>query len=140
MNQTKKIESEKLLYKLILQFSIYTRGSSSLLDPHLLNICKNIKQGISYHKLNPDLLILSKTLAHISRPENQADNAPHSPDKTQQQYFIIQLNKLLDETEIPLKFQNQCALLKKRSKGDLDEKAYKKVVDSVLSLILNIKD
>ena len=140
MNQTKKIESEKLLYKLILQFSIYTRGSSSLLDPHLLNICKNIKQGISYHQLNPNLLALSKTLAHISRPENQADNAPHSPDKTQQQYFIIQLNKLLDETEIPLKFQNQCALLKKRSKGDLDEKAYKKVVDSVLSLILNIKD
>jgi len=140
MNQHKPFESERLLYKLILQFSIYTRGSNTLLDPHLLNISKNLKQGINYQQLNPDLQALSKTLAHISRSENKVADAPHLSGLSQQKYFISRLNKLLVETDIPLKFQNQCALLKQRSKGNLDETAYKKVVDSALSLLLNIKD
>jgi len=140
MNPSHKNESDKLLYKLILQFSIYSRGSSPLLDPHLLNICKSIKQGINYHKLTPDLQALSKTLAHISLPENKADDVPHLSDQEQQKYFICRLNKLLNETNIPLKFQNQCAILKQRSKGDLNNNAYKKVIDSALSLLLNIKD
>lgn len=140
MNQQNKIESERLLYKLILQFAIYTRGSNSLLDPHLLNISQNLKQGINFQRLSPDLQALSKTLAHISRSENKVDDALHLSSQEQQKYFISRLNKLLIETNIPLKFQNQCAVLKQRSKGDLNEVAYKKVVDSALSLLLNIKD
>ena len=135
MNPNHKNESDKLLYKLILQFSIYSRGSNTLLDPHLLNICKNIKQGINYHKLTPDLQALSKTLAHISHPQNKADDTPHLSEQEQQKYFINRLNKLLNETNIPLKFQNQCAILKQRSKGDLNDNAYKKVIDSALSLL-----
>ena len=140
MNKNTKIESERLLYKLILQFAIYTRGSNSLLDPHLLTLSKNLKQGINYHSLSPDLQALSKTLAHISQAENNAQNTPSLDEKTQQKYFINRLNKLLVETDVPLKFQNQCARLKQRSKADLDDSAYKQVIDSALSLLLNIKD
>ena len=142
MNSNNKIESERLLYKLIFQLAIHSRGSNPLLDPHLLNISKKLKQGASYSEFNPDLQKLSKTLAKISHPENKVDDesSPLQLDQTQQKYFINRLNKLLVETDIPLKFQNQCAQLKQRSKGDLNEKSYKQIVDSALSLLLNIKE
>lgn len=141
MKSSDNIVSEKLLYKVILQLAIYTRGSNPLLEPHLLNISKNLKLGASYPELNPELLALSKTLTYISRPENKVDNAPPLElDQTQQKYFINRLNTLLVETDIPLKFQNQCAQLKQRSKGELNEESYKQIVDSALSLLLNIKE
>ena len=141
MKSSDNIVSEKLLYKVILQLAIYTRGSNPLLEPHLLNISKNLKLGASYPELSPELLALSKTLTYISRPENKVDNAPPLElDQTQQKYFINRLNTLLVETDIPLKFQNQCAQLKQRSKGELNEESYKQIVDSALSLLLNIKE
>ena len=139
MKSNNIIESERLLYKLLLQFAVYTHGSNSSLDPHLLKISNDLKEGISYHELSPELLALSKTLAQISLPES-GDNKPRFSDQSQQKYFINRLNKLLAESNIPLKFQKQCILLKQRSKGDLNEKSYKKIVDSALSLLLDIKD
>ncbi len=139
MNSNNQIESEKLLYKLILQFAIYTHGSNSSLDPHLLNLSKDLKQGVSFHELSPELLALSKTLAYISPPEKKDDDAPHHSDQTQQKYFIGQLNKLLVKTNIPLKFHNQYTQFKRRSKGELkNDNTYKKVVDLALSLLLNV--
>jgi diguanylate cyclase len=140
MNSNNQIESEKLLYKLILQFANYTHGSNSLLDPQLLNISNNLKQGASFHELGYELKALSKMLTYISPFENKVFDVANPSDQAQQKYFISRLNKLLVESNIPLKFQSQCTLLKQRSKGDLNGKAYKKVVDLALSLLLNIKN
>ncbi len=59
-NQT-QTDLEKLLYKLILQFSIFTRGSHKQLDLFFLNLSQKLKQGINFHKLTPELKELSKT-------------------------------------------------------------------------------
>ncbi|MFW5443133.1 MAG: GGDEF domain-containing protein [Methylococcaceae bacterium] len=138
MNSNNSTNTEKLLYKLILQFAIYIRGSNNELDPHLLNITRNLKQGTDYHKLNPELLKLSKTLAQI--PQTAAITALNqSSNLSLQKHFIKRLSALFVETDIPLKLQKQYALLKQKSKANLDEQAYTQLVDSALSLILNIK-
>ena len=144
MNSISQSDSEKLLYKLILQFAFYTQGSNEQLDPHLINISKNLKQGASHLQLHPELFALSKTLTHIANNERLQNTAPlpadQNRDKDQKKYFITRLNTLLSESEIPPKFQGQCALLKKRIQGELDDSTYKKIIDSSLSLLVNIKN
>ncbi len=137
---SKQVKIEKLLYKLILQFAVYTRGSNEQLDPHLLNITTNVKQGADYHLLTPQLLDLSKTLAHISRTDIPSIETNNSSGQEHNQYFINRLTELFVESEVPLKFQRQYTLLKQRSKRQLDDKAYTAIVDSALSLLLNIKN
>jgi len=137
---SKQVNIEKLLYKLILQFAVYTRGSNKQLDPHLLNITTNVKQGTDYQLLSPQLLDLSKTLVHISRADTPSIETSHPSDQEHQQYFINRLTEIFEESEIPLKFQRQYTLLKQRSKRQLDDKAYTKIVDLALSLLLNIKN
>lgn len=139
MNSNTQLDAEKLLYKLILQFAIYTQGTNNLLDPHLSSISHSLKQGINYQELNPELLSLSKTLAHISLSDNLIDDSDSS-DKTQQKYFLDRLYKLLHETDVPSKFKSQCEVLKQKTKSDLDDKTYKKVIDSAVSLLLKIKE
>ena len=138
MNSAPRLESEKLLYKLILQFAIYSQGTNSKLDPHLVNISKSLKKGANYLQLNSELIALSKTLAHISRAESTVE-ITDDEQKSRQQYFINRLNILLAESDIPFKFHNQCAALRQKSKKDLDEQTYKKVIDSAISLLVNIK-
>lgn len=141
MNSKPKVDSEKLLYKLILQFAIFTRGSNILLEPHLNILNQSLKAGASYQDLTPELLSLSKTLAHLSHVSRESKDKIESSDTyTQQQYFIKQINKLLLESNIPPKFQNQCALIRKKINSNLDEIKFRKVMDSALSLLLVIKE
>ena len=133
--------SDKLLYKLILQFAIYNQGTSKQLDPHLVSLTQSLKKGINYHELKPELISLSKTLLHISSTATPTESESElSTDSFQEQYFIARLNKLLENTNPPLKYQNQCAILQQRSKAQLDDNSYKKVVDSAMSLLVNIKN
>ncbi len=143
MNSNKQLDSEKLLYKLIFQFSIYVNGTNKSLDPYLLSISNKIKLGSNYHQLIPELNSLSDALANISSPQkNPGDETiqPSVDPELQQKYFINKLNKLLTATDIPLKFQHQCTQLIKKSKGNLDLNTYKSIVNSSVSILLNIKD
>lgn len=139
MNVKTQLDSEKLLYKLILQFAIYTQGTNKFLDPHLTSISHSLKKGINYHKLNPELVSLSKTLAQISLAASPVKDNVNSSDHSQQ-YFLNRLNQILEETDVPQKFKSQCMLLKQKTKGQLDEVAFKKVIDSAMSLLLNIRE
>lgn len=143
MNTKRQLDSEKLLFKLILQFSIYTRGSNKLLDPHLINISKEIKQGKNFLDLSGELASLSKTLMHISNAtvEEKIEISHKAPTElNQRKYFVAQLERLLVETEIPLKFQKQCQALKSRFKNSLDDQAYKQIIDSTISMLVKIKN
>jgi diguanylate cyclase len=141
MNTQNNSDIEKLLYKLVFQFSIYALGSNKQLDPQLVNINKSLKQGLSYHRLTPEFIALSKTLAHISKQENQSEHATPSSSTQYQRYLIDRLNKLLAETDIPFKFQKQYKLLRLKSEiKPLTEQEYKKVIDLALSLLFSIKD
>jgi diguanylate cyclase len=140
MNSVNQDSSDKLLYKLVLQFAIYCQGMSKQLDPHLASITESLKKGINCLDLKQDLNALSKTLLHLSTSESHEENEPNPASDLSQQYFINRLNKLLSDTEAPLKFQNQCAILQQRSKVTLDDQSYKKVVDSAMSLLINIKN
>lgn len=60
-NQTS--DFEKLLYKIIVQFSLFNHGLNEQLDPHLELIRKLLKSGFDQKKMQPALLKLSTTLA-----------------------------------------------------------------------------
>jgi len=134
------MDNEKLLYKLILQFAFYTQGSNSRLDPHLVNISKSLKRGLDYHQLTPELISLSKTLAQIPIAENQIVENNNLSTQQQQKYFLSKITDLLNNTNIPIKFQDQCSQLKQQCKAELDELTFRKIIDSGLSLLLEIKD
>jgi len=131
---------EKLLYKLILQFAIYTRGSDKLLDPHLINISKHLKQGLSYQQLTPELLALSQSLIQISAPNSSNLELVSTPTLQLKKELIEQLSSLLAETNIPLKFKSKYSLFKQKGKSTLNDDSAKKVIDLALSLIIDIKD
>jgi len=139
MNTNKKINTEKLFYKLILQFSTFTGGTNSLLDPHLKKITQLLKDNEKNQKLYPELIELSNTLAYISKSGTLVNDTIDSESHLQQKYFITRLEKLLDETDIPFEFQKQFDDLKQQSKAKLDSKEYKQLVDSALSLLHDIK-
>ncbi len=141
MNTNNPTDLEKLLYKLIIQFAVYTLGTDKQLDPHLLGISQSFKQGVSYQDLTPELLALSKTLNHISLPENRVKNKETPSSKLQlQKEFIARLISLLAETNIPLNLKNQYALIKQKSRAKLNEEDSNKLIDLTLSLIIAIKD
>lgn len=141
MKSDNQIDSEKLLYKLILQFSIFTCGLNKKLDPYLLKISKSLKQGKSFQELSSDLQAISNTLTHLSISASQPSNDKNStPILLLLKEFIDRLNKLLAETDIPLKFKRKYDLLTQKSKKDLDEKDCKKVIDLALALLIDIKD
>ncbi len=134
------MDNEKLLYKLILQFAFYTQGTSHLLDPHLVNISKNLKQGLDYNQLTPELIALSKTLTHLSTINDKSTDSNDDSGETLKKYFISKINELLNNTNVPIKFQSQCSLLKQRCRDGLEDLAFREIIDSALSLLLEIKN
>jgi diguanylate cyclase len=140
MNSNPQPDLEKLLLKLTLQFAIYSKGSSEMLDPHLLNIMQLLKKGVNYQKLIPELVALSKTLVHVTQSEEPLSAKEESDNQFQQTYFITRLNKLLDETEIPFEFDTQCKQLKNKTKSAINEQSYKEIVDLAMALLIKIKN
>ncbi len=141
MNTQNKNQIEKLLYKLIFQFSIHALGSNKLLDPQLIHLNKNLKQGVDQHQLTPEFVELSKTLANISKkgPSSESDTSVF-PSQFQEN-LIDQLNQLLTETNIPTKFQKKFKLLQQRSQiKHSDEESFNKTIDLALSLLFGVKD
>jgi len=136
-----QIDSEKLFYKLILQFSIFSSGLNKRLDPHLLNISKSLKQGVNFQNLTPELRAISNTLAQIQPPVNQINNVNASTTNLLTlKEFVNRLILLLAETEIPLKFRRQQALIAQKSNTELNEKDANKVIDLALALLIDIKN
>jgi len=141
MNTQNNSDIDKLLYKLVFQFSIYALGSNTQLDPLLVKINKSLKQGLNYHRLTPEFIALSKALAYISKQEKPSEDNISPASIEYQKYLIDRLNKLLAETDIPFKFQRQYKLLKQKSLiKQPDEEDTKKAIDLALSLLFNIKD
>ncbi len=65
---------EKLLFKIIIQFSVYTRGLDKRLDPYLDRIREQLKSGYSPKKIQPELNALSSNLATLGNAEkNQSE-------------------------------------------------------------------
>ena len=137
MNSYQTTDSDKFLYKLIIQFALFSRGANDQLDPHIDNIMQRFKQGIKYQELMPDLMTLSKTLLHVSKTGTDKKVEPRS--ELQYAYFISHLNKLLDETDIPFEFKAQCKKLKRKASGQINDETYKEIVDAATSLLINIK-
>ncbi len=135
------LEHEKLLYKLVIQFLIYCQGSHKLLEPHLLQIGKRLKSGANLNDLTPELMAISKTLLHISKqPKPETPNGVDDAHNEADDYVIQRIDELLTHTDVPLRFEQQKILLKQRVKNDHDGQSYKKVIDSAIALLLNIKD
>jgi diguanylate cyclase len=135
------LDNEKFLYKLVIQLLIFCQGSHKLLEPHLLAIGAKLRSGANSQELLSELQAVSKTLLHISKQAKQdvsagEDDGPAS----QHNYLLERLDELLSDAEVPLRFQQQTSLLKQRVRANLSEDSYKKVIDSAITLLLNIKD
>lgn len=141
MSMSPSIDNEKLLYKLVIQFLIFCQGSHRLLEPHLAQIGKRLKTGATMNDLLPELHAISKTLLHISKQAKE-DVAEHSEagSSGQHQYIIQRLDELLAEIDVPQPFHQQKILLSQRVKGDLSDESYKGVIDSTITLLLNIRN
>lgn len=132
-------EIEKLLYKLVFQFSIYTLGSNELLEPYLISINKSLKQGLNHKLLTPELIELSKMLTSISR-QLPSENILSTVNQ-QQVHVVEQLNELLSKTNIPAKYQKQYRLLQQKIKAKhTDDGSLRKIIDQTISLLFGIKD
>lgn len=134
-------DSEKFLYKLVIQLLIFSQGSHKLLEPHLLSIGTKLRGGANLQDLIYELQAVSKTLLHISKQSKQNVETPENDNGAlQSDYVMGRLEELLAEAEVPLRFQQQTSMLKQRVRGHHSEQAYKKVIDSAIALLLNIKD
>lgn len=141
MSASSSTDHEKLLYKLVIQFLIFCQGSHRLLEPHLAQIGKRLKSGATLTELLPELQAISKTLLHISK-QPKADPPP--PDEShefpQHDYIFQRIDELLADIDVPLHFQQQKIQLRQKVKTTHGEDSYKMVVDSAITLLLNIKN
>ena len=138
MSVDKVNNTEDLLYKLIFQFAKYTTGSNKQLDPYLLQINQHFKQGLTYQKLTPELIALSKSFTHLSNiPFTSA--SPSTPLQLKKE-FIERFNQLFIKTEIPLKYKNKYLLFKQKASSILDDINAEATIELALSLIIDIKD
>lgn len=131
-------DQEKLLYKLVIQFLIFCQGSHKLLEPHLLQIGKRLKSGANLNELTPELQAISKTLLHISK-QPVADKKDMGETR-QNNYILQRLDELLAGSDVPLRFQQQKAMLRQRVKTNPDDQSFNKVIDSAVALLVDIKD
>ncbi|TPQ25150.1 GGDEF domain-containing protein [Methylomonas koyamae] len=133
------VDIEKFLYKLVIQLLIFSQGSHKLLEPHLVTIGARLRSGANLHDLLQELQAVSKTLLQISK---QAKEEPGSDSSAaaQHDYVFQRLEELLGEAEVPLRFQQQTTLLRQRVHARQTGQAYKRVIDSAIELLLNIKD
>lgn len=143
MSVSSSIDNEKLLYKLVIQLLIFCQGSHRLLEPHLVQIGKRLKSGATLNDLLPELHAISKTLLHISKqPKEEEAVASHEQESGcgQYDYIIRRIDELWAGIDVPLHFQQQKLLLRQRVKAKHSEESYKSVIDSTISLLLNIKN
>lgn len=131
-------EHEKLLYKLIIQFLIYCQGTNPVLDPYLLQVGKRLKTGASMMELVPELQAMSKTLLHISKQTKQRPDEQHSFE--QHDYLLKCIDDLLQKTDVPISFQQKKAALRQTIKSNANEQSFNKVIDTAISLLLDIKE
>jgi len=131
-------DHEKLLYKLVLQLLIFSQGSHRLLEPHLLTIGKHLKAGAHLSELTPELQAVSKTLVHISKQNEK--NGVEAASGEQNAYLLQKIDELLVNTSVPLRFQQQKSQLRQRLKAKSNDEALNKIIDSAMTLLLNIKD
>lgn len=135
------LDNEKFLYKLVIQLLIFCQGSHRLLEPHLLAIGAKLRSGANLQDLLSELQAVSKTLLHISKHVKQDVNAGGNDSAAlQNNYLLERLDELLSDAQVPLRFQQQTSLLKQRVRANQSEESYKKVIDSAITLLLNIKD
>jgi diguanylate cyclase len=134
-------ENEKLLYKIVIQFLIFSQGSNKLLEPHLLQIGKRLRNGASIGQLTPELQSISKTLTHISKqskPDIEITKVDEGHDE-RNDYLLKRIDELLTDIGVSQRFQKQANALKRSAKSELTSESYKNVVDAGIALLLEIR-
>jgi len=132
-------ELEKLLYKLVIQFLVFSQGRHKLLEPHLGQIRKRLKAGADLTALTLELQALSKTLLHISKQDER--NSDKEPEHDQSEFLLQKIDELLANSSVPLQFQQQKAALRRWVKADASsDQSFKQVIDSAVTLLMDIKD
>ncbi|MGD0959840.1 MAG: GGDEF domain-containing protein [Methylomonas sp.] len=138
-------ENEKLLYKLVIQFLIFSQGSHKQLEPHLLQIGKRLRNGANVGQLVPELHSISKTLAHISKHTKNSPQNPPETDKTEEEciptdYLIKRIDEILTDTNVSQRFSKKANTLKNSTRKALTAESYKNVIDTAINLLLEIRD
>ena len=69
---------ERLLCKIILQFSLYTQGGDEKLNPHTAKLISSLKSGFNPQKMKPELQALSRTLVKANKVSKTDHGDEHS--------------------------------------------------------------
>lgn len=131
----KKVD-DRLLYRLIVQFLIFSQGQKPELDPYIDTIRKKLKQGSSITTLNGDLLKLSKAIDEIL--SHNAKNHPVSTSCIPKDHCIKRLEELLTGIDIPVKFRPHCKRILSQTSQHMDDAAFASLLDSAVALIIDI--
>ncbi len=75
-NSDNSVDLVKLLYKIVIQYGIYTQKSNKNLDNYISGITHALKKGGDFHRLMPDLVAMSKTLSHLIQAKQLATINP----------------------------------------------------------------
>ncbi len=141
MNTHNSHNREKLLFKLILQFAFYLRGSNSELDPHLLSISRKLRAGNNYAELDAELHELSNTLKNLTRISNNiCSHDFEAQQRFDHEALVARLYDLLDETQFPIQFHNECLLLKQKFSADMSSDDYQDLIEASIDLLHSIRN
>lgn len=129
-------DAGRLLYKLVVQFLIFSRGQHKLLEPHLHQISKRLKNGANLNELTPELYAISKTLLHIAKQDEQ--DATEQNDYRLGNSLLLKIDEILASTPVPIRFQQQKASLRRRVKSEQHDQSFNQIIDSAVTLLLDI--
>ncbi len=132
-----KTVDDKLLYRLIVQFLIFSQGLNPELDPYIDTIRRKLKQGSNITTLNGDLLKLSKAIDQLL--SSQKENSEPPPiENVPKEHCIKRLEELLTGINVPTKFQSPCKTLCHKLHQTSDDRGFENVFDQAVSLIIDI--
>jgi diguanylate cyclase len=103
-NQTN--EFEKLLYKIIIQFSLYNYGLDNTLDPHLDEIRHQLKAGFDEQKIQPALKNMSVELAKLGNANTTFEKLQSTLVFEYLKSTIVDLKSLKSIDNVQHRYQN----------------------------------
>ncbi len=129
--------NDELLFQLISQLLQLIKGRHGSLEAFRLSIHRHLSGELSRQQVQNELQLLSTVLKSLLlRDQKNVD--PNCELELPKEKFIERLDNLLKNISVPIKFQSHRQIILDKLKKDLCEDDIESVIDSVVSLILNI--
>lgn len=125
-------EKEELLCKTIKRLSHVAIGFNESLDPYLQSIKEQVSQEINIEQLQPELAKFSNAVMALE----EISTVPEDVDIFDTEALRNNLHNILDQSEIPIKFEPEVQELKQRLHSNISPAI---ILKETVSLLFEIK-